>query len=314
METNESKISKFYEGLKLNKYLDQAVSVNLSKEHYMDIVSKKSNSLINYVDTCPNFWVGDLGKVPEFKQLAETYLHLPFNKCIFEFFLSYRERPENGEAVAPDGTHIINKGHHVFCFCESLEDREAHLDGFMPRFRCVPIEYQHTTVTKDGSTYSGWFVLDYSTMFTVGVDKEGIPAMRGDTNVNSYNKSINPYHENMIRDIREDNLNFIYGIYSTLALMGCNNITTEKINPPKALQKARTKKDKTKLISYYVLKLKYPKEKHDKKELTGTHSSPRFHWRMGHIRHLENRLLYIHPTTVGKPENGVIEKDYHLIF
>lgn len=42
----------------------------------------------------------------------------------------------------------------------------------------------------------------------------------------------------------------------------------------------------------------------------GSHASPRMHWRRGHFRHLNDRVVPVSPCLVGVAENGVVKQVY----
>lgn len=45
---------------------------------------------------------------------------------------------------------------------------------------------------------------------------------------------------------------------------------------------------------------------------TGTHESPRLHWRRGHWRHLATGKVWVRRCLVGDPARGFVEKDYRI--
>jgi len=87
----------------------------------------------------------------------------------------------------------------------------------------------------------------------------------------------------------------VAAVITTLMLMATKNVKKEKIDISEKLQKARSKKKKPPLSGYTVINL----DGLMKKNMDGTHSSPRPHWRRGHIRTLQNgRKIPIPPTLI----------------
>lgn len=80
--------------------------------------------------------------------------------------------------------------------------------------------------------------------------------------------------------------------------------------PDEKLQKARAKRGKKPLFSYWTLELTDPKtESGDARG--GTHASPRLHLRRGHPRQFKpGHWTWVQPCAVGNKKLGMVHKDY----
>lgn len=97
-----------------------------------------------------------------------------------------------------------------------------------------------------------------------------------------------------------------------LSLLNCSNIQRVENKPPEKLQRARIKRGRQPLFSFWTLVL----GQHQQRSATpqgGTHASPRIHLRRGHIRKLENeRHCWVQPCVVGNKDLGMVHKDYEV--
>jgi hypothetical protein len=91
--------------------------------------------------------------------------------------------------------------------------------------------------------------------------------------------------------------------------LGCTNVERQEHFPSDALQKARAKRGKAPLFSYWTLQLNGRSEKGP--YLGGTHASPRVHLRRGHARQFApGRYTWVQPHAVGNVKAGIVHKDY----
>jgi len=95
------------------------------------------------------------------------------------------------------------------------------------------------------------------------------------------------------------------------SLLECRNIDTERIAPPNVKGLGKKKKNLLR-FEYHVLVIRNHAA-HGRPGHSGSHRSPRFHMRRGHImRHPTAGKIWRSPCVVGSPENGSIAKDYRL--
>ena len=94
-----------------------------------------------------------------------------------------------------------------------------------------------------------------------------------------------------------------------LTAMNCKNVEKVEHKPTPKLQKARLKKGKQPLFSYWTLELKPQND--SKNALGGTHASPRVHLRRGHPRQYKiGEWTWVQPCMVGNKKLGMVHKDY----
>jgi len=104
-----------------------------------------------------------------------------------------------------------------------------------------------------------------------------------------------------------DYLDWVGGFLSAL---NCSNVSRIRHDPPPKLQKARIRRGKRPLFSYWTLEVGVSSEKNTF-NCGGTHSSPRVHLRRGHPRQYQNgKWCWVQACVVGEKKNGVVHKDY----
>ncbi len=87
-----------------------------------------------------------------------------------------------------------------------------------------------------------------------------------------------------------------------------------EVHPDAPLQKARARRGKAPLFSYWTLILRTPPSS-TTDSLGGTHASPRTHLRRGHLRRLRSgKVVQVKPTTVRGETPGIVLKDYRAEF
>jgi len=103
---------------------------------------------------------------------------------------------------------------------------------------------------------------------------------------------------------------FTYGVVNTITNL--HNMRTEYYEAAKKVQDKRAKKGKQPIISYHRLML-IGSHRVNKVKGRGSHSSPAYHKRRGHFRRYQSgKVVWVRDTMVGRPENGIILKDYSL--
>jgi hypothetical protein len=94
-----------------------------------------------------------------------------------------------------------------------------------------------------------------------------------------------------------------------LSALHCSNVRRHEHTPDAKLQKARAKRGKAPLFSYWTLQLDGKSERGENQG--GTHASPRVHLRRGHPRqHAPGKWTWVQPHAVGNKARGVVHKDY----
>ena len=91
--------------------------------------------------------------------------------------------------------------------------------------------------------------------------------------------------------------------------INCTNVVRREHTPAVALQKARQKKGKAPLFSFWTLELTGRGE--DGQVLGGTHASPRVHLVRGHPReYAVGKWTWVQAHARGNPVSGMVHKDY----
>jgi hypothetical protein len=110
-----------------------------------------------------------------------------------------------------------------------------------------------------------------------------------------------------------------YILFQFLSFLSCVNVGADLIEPGAKQQKARKKRGKMPLVSYYVLKLRKVTARYGTVHGAKGAWSNRVHFCRGHVReYTEERPLFgkyfgrfwVPPHARGNKENGVVRKDY----
>lgn len=93
-----------------------------------------------------------------------------------------------------------------------------------------------------------------------------------------------------------------------LSALNCSNVTRVQTAPNAKLQKARAKRGKLPLFSYWTLHLGC---RSLGEPMGGTHAGPRLHLRRGHPRQYQpGRFTWVEAHMVGNKAIGMVHKDY----
>lgn len=113
-------------------------------------------------------------------------------------------------------------------------------------------------------------------------------------------------------DYQKHMADHIYSFRCFLSAINCTNIRRVEHKPDEKLQKARTKRGKQPLFSYWTLELEMERTE-SVSGLGGSHASPRVHIRRGHARRLvSGKYTWVQACVVGNKKAGMIHKDYAL--
>lgn len=97
------------------------------------------------------------------------------------------------------------------------------------------------------------------------------------------------------------------------AVLNCQNIQTETIDPPIKLNRNRAKTNKPPLFSYHILQVSEKTLQSTTTGHSGSHRSPRSHLRRGHIRRLKDRNIWVRSSMINaNNSNGSVSKDYQI--
>jgi hypothetical protein len=96
-----------------------------------------------------------------------------------------------------------------------------------------------------------------------------------------------------------------------LSALNCINVSRVEHKPDPKLVKARCKRGRRPLYSYWTLQLDLDRERSEPSAGGGSHSSPRLHLRRGHARQfVPGKWCWVQPHVVGSKSEGMIHKDY----
>jgi hypothetical protein len=97
-------------------------------------------------------------------------------------------------------------------------------------------------------------------------------------------------------------------------LCNCDNVAPVKVfEPSAALIKSSVERDRIPPDEYYVLDCFLGEHAERADPQGGSHASPRFHVRRGHIRRLaDGRRTWVRQCSVGDASSGIIDKDYRV--
>ncbi len=97
-----------------------------------------------------------------------------------------------------------------------------------------------------------------------------------------------------------------------LSAMNCSNVRQVEHLPDEKLQRARKKRGKLPLFSFWTLELDLTKGRSNAHG-DGTHASPRVHLRRGHARqYAPGKWTWVQPCAVGSVAAGIVHKEYAL--
>lgn len=123
-----------------------------------------------------------------------------------------------------------------------------------------------------------------------------------------YGGSREKTYAQIILDSRDE----VQVVIQACSVMNCANVTTEDVGPSVTLNKIRQKKGKQPFFTYKVLQL-LNEGREASGSGSGAHSSPRMHLRRGHLRRLEDKVIWVRPSIVNAgSKDGVVIKDYAI--
>lgn len=103
----------------------------------------------------------------------------------------------------------------------------------------------------------------------------------------------------------------VHTVNAFLSALNCTNINRIEHKPSEKLQKARVKRGKKPLFSYWTLEIDLLKSRAAGEDYGGTHASPRLHLRRGHPRqYAPGKYCWVQPHVVGNKSAGMVHKDY----
>jgi hypothetical protein len=122
-------------------------------------------------------------------------------------------------------------------------------------------------------------------------------------------------HWGMSLQMDDKNKEFVFSISSFMCLflsaLNCINVSRVEHKPDPKLVKARSKRGRRPMYSYWTLQLDFDRGSREPSMGCGTHSSPRLHLRRGHARQfIPGKWCWVQPHVVGSKSEGMIHKEY----
>ncbi len=150
----------------------------------------------------------------------------------------------------------------------------------------------------------GWLIMPWVCDVQYGVDLDA-----GGARV--FGRSFAP---KWVQSQNDDNyaLNDTQNAIQALLCLGAKGLKEKQDDPPPKLNKAREKRGACPLFAHTVVTIGKPDAL--SQDRGGTHSSPRFHWRRGHVRTLTSGVkTLVRPCVVGNPLLGTVNHDYKVV-
>lgn len=228
-------------------------------------------------------------------------LNLPFDNCVLEYQISadyYKEKSKDPKYEHPDATVLI-------------VSKDEHSIALLPIWH---MKNKHTNT-------SVWL----PAMYGIALTPESYIKVHGDTGRVEIK---NPYIVIASREVKaridaippetiiEEVSDELRAVAHFAMLCGCDNVNAKKIHKADTkLVKKAAKHGGIPHNDYWVLDV-YMNDDHESSGSGegGSHSSPRFHVRRGHIRRYQTgKTTWVRQCVVGTPELGVINKDYRVV-
>lgn len=110
-------------------------------------------------------------------------------------------------------------------------------------------------------------------------------------------------------DAKAEVSSMVYAVKAFLSALHCSNVERIENAPAAKLQKARSRRGKAPLYSYWTLQLDGKSERGEHQG--GTHAGPRVHLRRGHPREYRpGKYTWVQAHAVGNRAAGMVQKDY----
>lgn len=105
---------------------------------------------------------------------------------------------------------------------------------------------------------------------------------------------------------------FMEFVFAFLSALNCSNVTRVESLPPLKLQKARAKRGKKPLFSYWTLEIHLPKRAKENTTAGETHAAKRLHLCRGHMKKRKTGYFWWQPHVRGDKKLGMVHKEYVL--
>lgn len=284
----------------------------------------------------------------EWTQTKLDLLKLPFPCVAFE--APWEKEPIPGKTKEPDDLDRIKSSKRIALCLESTPEHDAIFSEIgvrhakrHPSGGIYVISIFWLDATSKWTLSMGGLFLPYDSIisnatdnFESAISQKVYSSLRergmvSASNKNSFKINFFPvFPELYMHEIKRDphnKANFDLALFmdsrdeanmaiEACSVINCANVITEDILPPEALNKKRRLRDKQPFFSYKVLQI--AQERHESNGGIGLDGTPRAsvrtHLRRGHLRRLENKVIWVRSVLVNPgSQNGAIKKDYALL-
>lgn len=134
-------------------------------------------------------------------------------------------------------------------------------------------------------------------------------SLQGAVSAEDFQTNLMEMRCNAFEETRRGIYTMTYGVKAFISALHCSNVRQQEHAPSAKLQKARAKRGKAPLFSYWTLQLEGRSERGQ--DHGGTHASPRVHLRRGHPRQYQpGKWTWVQAHAVGNRSAGMVHKDY----
>lgn len=292
----------------LLEYADRVLALSGSKyaEHDAKVLLSASMLLKDAI----KFAIPDYGVIfdDKLKGLSEQILRLPFKNISIEFFTPKPEHIEEGRQYA--AKHIL--------LVEEFTQKElfSHLPSDSEQFKIKMNDEHYISVTSILCIEGTWLVNTFGLIMPSQWDKSsGSYTFTNHSLIHLEEMIKIQGQEKAINCLQGEVISEVVSLLEFLEALSCSNVRHERMEKiDQSINARRIRDGKLPIYETHILTIDAGKTSSIPKTGTeGYHNSPRQHLRRGHIRKLSSgNKIWINACTVGKAENGIIEKSYRI--
>lgn len=113
-----------------------------------------------------------------------------------------------------------------------------------------------------------------------------------------------------IHQIHRNEQHYWESVRGLVIALNSKSVGSETVRPSRQVRRAAARAGEWLPTEHRSVSLVLPGATHKSGDRIGTHGSPRMHWRRGHFRRLDDRIIPVSPCIVGTAGNGVITHEY----
>lgn len=262
------------------------------------------------LDLSQKFLIPDLKSVPRIERHGTVFCKLPAQKCLIQVSCTWQDligykfsNIKNPEIVMEAHNYTTPIDVVWFLAAADSNDQSEFFEYkkiFKEVFFIATLFFRYAKTNQMWATFSSFCIVGEYHDGTVGVRTADHLSNRKTTGNIKPDVSLYILTTSIER-----------GILDFLHLLHCKNIEQKIIKPPLPLNKKRKERGNLPFYSYKILDLRNNLKQESIYTNIGTHASPRYHFRRGHIRRLsEDNLIWVKECMVGDINKGIVEKHY----